>query len=120
MISCVSIGLQQSTAWSRKCNPEGPVRKTSIRIYARPFMSRLRVTSILALAFVSVAIVFAQQPPKELVDYIRDARKAGLKDAQIQQNALGVGWPADAVTGALESGRKAPAETPAASGTPGV
>jgi polysaccharide export outer membrane protein len=44
------------------------------------------------------------QPPNELIQYIRDARKAGVKDKQIQQNALNAGWPADVVTNALKTG----------------
>ena len=31
-------------------------------------------------------------PPKELIQYIHDARKAGLNDSQIQQNAVKAGW----------------------------
>jgi polysaccharide export outer membrane protein len=37
-------------------------------------------------------------PPKELVQYIRDARKAGLNEFQIQQNAVNSGWPQGLVT----------------------
>jgi polysaccharide export outer membrane protein len=39
--------------------------------------------------------------PKELVQYIRDARKAGLKDSQIQQNAVKAGWSAGVVSEAI-------------------
>src|ERR1017187_8632118 len=39
--------------------------------------------------------------PKELVQYIRDARKAGLNDGQIQQNAVKAGWPAAVVSEAI-------------------
>ena len=39
--------------------------------------------------------------PKELVQYIRDARKAGLIDSQIQQNATKAGWPEALVNEAL-------------------
>jgi polysaccharide biosynthesis/export protein len=39
--------------------------------------------------------------PKELVQYVRDARKAGLNDSQIQQNAVKVGWPAAVVGEAI-------------------
>lgn len=45
-----------------------------------------------------------EQPfPKELIQYIRDAKKVGLPDAQIQQNAVIAGWNAAAVKEALES-----------------
>lgn len=52
------------------------------------------------------------QPPNELVQYIRDARKAGVKEQQIQQNALSAGWPAELVTTALKTG------TPRSGGSP--
>src|SRR5215475_6084232 len=42
-------------------------------------------------------------PPQELIQYIRDAKKAGLKNDQIQQNALKAGWPAAAVKDAMKS-----------------
>jgi len=54
------------------------------------------------------------QPPNELVQYIRDARKAGVKEQQIQKNALDAGWPADVVTNALKTG------APKSSGPPVV
>jgi len=34
-----------------------------------------------------------QAPPKELIQYVRDAKKAGESDLQIQQNAVNSGWP---------------------------
>jgi polysaccharide export outer membrane protein len=40
---------------------------------------------------------------KELTQYIRDARKAGLSDSQIQQNAVKAGWPAAAVSDAISN-----------------
>lgn len=42
-----------------------------------------------------------QAPPKELVQYVRDAAKLGLSDSQIRQNAVKAGWPDDSVTGAI-------------------
>src|SRR5690349_16017992 len=41
--------------------------------------------------------------PKELIQYVRDARKAGLQDDQIQQNAVKAGWPAAAVGEAIKN-----------------
>jgi hypothetical protein len=43
----------------------------------------------------------AKTPAKELTQYIRDAQKAGLKDAEIQQSAVKSGWPEQLVTEAL-------------------
>lgn len=42
------------------------------------------------------------QVPKELLQYVRDAQKAGAKEAQIQQNAVTAGWPADVVNAAIQ------------------
>ena len=35
-----------------------------------------------------------QNASTQLTQYVRDARKAGLKDAKIQENAEAAGWPA--------------------------
>lgn len=42
-----------------------------------------------------------QDVSKELMQYVRDARKAGIKEGQIQQNAIAAGWPETMVTAAL-------------------
>ena len=42
-------------------------------------------------------------PARELTQFIRDARQAGLKDQQIQQSAQKAGWPAETVKEALET-----------------
>ncbi len=42
-----------------------------------------------------------QNASTELVQYIRDARKAGLNDVEIQKNAETAGWPPDQVTAAM-------------------
>jgi polysaccharide export outer membrane protein len=58
-------------------------------------------------------------PPKELVQYIRDAKKAGQNDFQIQQNAVNSGWPQTAVNEAIayvksaDKGAAAPPAKPA-------
>jgi polysaccharide export outer membrane protein len=44
-----------------------------------------------------------ENPSKELIQYVRDAKKAGLKDDQIEKNAVKVGWPAPAVKDAIQS-----------------
>jgi polysaccharide export outer membrane protein len=74
----------------------------------RHSMSRSRLTGALVLGLFCAAAGFAAQPPKELVEYIREARKAGLNDNQIQQNALKAGWPAPTVTDAVEASRPGP------------
>jgi polysaccharide export outer membrane protein len=52
-----------------------------------------------------------QTASKELTQYIRDAKKAGLKDDQIQQNAVKSGWPEGLVKEAMESVRAMPMAT---------
>lgn len=42
-----------------------------------------------------------QNASTQLVQYIREARKAGFKDARIQENAEAAGWPPDQVTAAM-------------------
>jgi|GEM_PF-187835 polysaccharide export outer membrane protein len=53
--------------------------------------------------------------PAALIQYVRDARKAGLTDEQIRENAQRAGWTADSVTRALADSRSpAPAGEKAA------
>jgi len=55
----------------------------------------------------SAAVLPAQEqdktPSKELTQYVRDAQKAGLKDDQIQQNAVKSGWPESVVKEVMDS-----------------
>jgi polysaccharide export outer membrane protein len=59
-------------------------------------------------------IVAAQDnvPPKELVQYVRDAKKAGLTEKQIQQNAVTAGWAAAIVSDAIASASTDPKSQP--------
>ena len=71
-------------------------------------MQKLFISFALAAGFAVSVGLYAQpaqeqQVPNELVQYIRDARKAGVKDQQIQQNAINAGWPAEAVSMALKA-----------------
>ncbi len=43
----------------------------------------------------------SQNPASQLVQYVRDARKAGLDDDRIRKNAEEAGWTADAVASAM-------------------
>jgi len=57
----------------------------------------------------------AQQPggvPRELMEYVRQARKAGLPDSQIKQNAVRAGWPSEDLDAALRPPGAAPAAKP--------
>jgi len=49
-----------------------------------------------------------ETPPKELIQYVKDAKKAGLKDDQIETNAVKAGWPAAAVKEAIEASHNPP------------
>jgi polysaccharide export outer membrane protein len=62
--------------------------------------------SLITFALVLGAVHFpacAQGVPKELVQYVRDAQKAGIKTPQIRQNALVAGWPEGTVDQAIGS-----------------
>ena len=67
-------------------------------------MLRLLLFSLI-LVFGAAALPAQEQgktPDKELTQYVRDAQKAGLKDAEIQQYAVKSGWPEPLVKEALE------------------
>ena len=53
-----------------------------------------------------------QAVPKELVQYIRDAKKAGLNESQIKKNAVQAGWPEATVTEAMDAVRTPPKAQP--------
>jgi polysaccharide export outer membrane protein len=50
--------------------------------------------------------------PKDLMECVRQARKAGLTDSQIKLNAVRVGWPPEDLNAALEPPGGAPAAKP--------
>jgi len=85
-------------------------------------MQKLFISLILGVWFVLTAAGQADQParqqlPNELLQYIRDARKAGVNEKQIQQNAVNAGWPADMVGSAIDSIVRGGAPKTAAPGT---
>jgi polysaccharide biosynthesis/export protein len=66
------------------------------------------VTAVFLLSLcVPCLRAFAQQgatsnvPPKELIEYVREARKTGQNEFQIQQNAVKSGWPEAVVNEAI-------------------
>lgn len=64
----------------------------------------LRLLAGFVVCFCSVGQCNAQArkaPPSELVQYIKQASKLGLNDAQIQQNALNEGWPRSTISDAF-------------------
>lgn len=66
-----------------------------------------KLVNVIQVLILGVACLSGQEavdktpPPKELLQYVRDARKAGITPTDIQQNAVNAGWPAGAVTDAL-------------------
>jgi len=60
-------------------------------------------------------------PPKELVQYIHDARQRGVNEAQIRRDAVASGWPATAIDQAIayeKSGSRALGDSANASAAP--
>ena len=90
-------------------------------------MSKVLLTLLIILSLGLPCVFAAAQdnpPPKELVQYVRDARKAGIEEKQIQLNAVAAGWPAAMVTEAITTSvekkaekEPAPAETKLADAT---
>src|SRR5215471_6478536 len=74
------------------------------------------------LIFGATAVAEQKDVPKELVQYVRDADKVGLKAPQIRQNALKAGWPEATVEEAIklvsEPAPAATSPTPAATPQP--
>jgi polysaccharide biosynthesis/export protein len=67
---------------------------------------------LLGIAEISPAAQNDRTPSKELVQYIREARRRGVAEAKIKKQAVAVGWPAAAVDEAIvyeKSGTPLPA-----------
>ncbi|MBZ5621855.1 MAG: polysaccharide export protein [Acidobacteriia bacterium] len=77
---------------------------------------------VLGTAMISYAAQTDQTPPpKELIQYIREAKKRGEAEAKIKRQAVAVGWPAAAVDQAIaydKSGKSAEPAVPATAATP--
>jgi polysaccharide export outer membrane protein len=72
-------------------------------------MQRYSVTVlIISSLFLACGFLSAQSQAgsDQLTQYVRDARKAGLKDAEIEKNAEAAGWQADAVKSAMALAEK--------------
>src|SRR5215510_4327819 len=80
----------------------------------------LRFSFKAAAVLVAVGLAQAadQVAPKELVQFVRQAKVQGLADTKIKQQAMAVGWPATMVDSAIASekdGKNAPAPNASAS-----
>jgi polysaccharide export outer membrane protein len=65
-------------------------------------------SAVIALSLASGTLIVPanaqdQKPATQLVQYIRDAQRAGLKVPEIRQNAIKAGWAEEAVDGAIGS-----------------
>lgn len=61
-----------------------------------------RVVGIVFMGAVAITLYAADTtPPKELVQYVRDANNLGLKESQIRENAVQAGWPVAKVNEAI-------------------
>ena len=72
------------------------------------------------IAVISLAAQADSGPPKELVQYIRDAKRRGVAEPRIKQQALAIGWSASAIDDAIafaKSSKPVPA-MPASSTNP--
>jgi polysaccharide biosynthesis/export protein len=64
-------------------------------------MIRLWGTVLVSAALSLAAAARADEPPKELVTYIHDAKKLGLDEPQIRRNATAAGWDVKIIDEAL-------------------
>jgi polysaccharide biosynthesis/export protein len=61
------------------------------------------VAIVVSAGLVTKAGEDQKAPPSELIQYLQQAARAGLSDAEIQKNAVNAGWPAPMVSNALMS-----------------
>lgn len=90
--------------WSRTCFSVVLAMQRKATGFSAVMLKPVNVICILVFAFCAVCL-FGQDadkaPPKELLQYFRDAQKAGLKPVEIQKNAVDAGWPGPMVTVAM-------------------
>ncbi len=79
-----------------------------MRCYFRASFATTLVAAIFLLSVCGISLrAFGQEtaaskaPPKELVEYVREAKKTGQNEFQIQQNAVKSGWPEGVVNEAI-------------------
>jgi len=90
-----------STRWSRTCSSSE--LRAGIRQFSRNLMFRILLISfVVVCGQVSLSAAPQQAPPDELLQYVRDAKKAGLTAEQIEKNATQAGWAKPAVEQAVD------------------
>ncbi len=60
------------------------------------------VCIVLSFGAAGTAVCAGDAPTRELIQYVKDAKKAGLKDDQIESNAIKAGWPPESVKSAIQ------------------
>src|ERR1051326_4889493 len=78
---------------------------------------------MLGIAPISLASQDDRIPSKELVQYIREAKRQGVEEAKIKEKALTLGWSAADVDRAIQyekSGKPLPAQTTTQPAQPGL
>jgi polysaccharide biosynthesis/export protein len=73
--------------------------------------SSLLVAALMLGLSTAVAVAQAVTPPPALLQYVKQAKQAGIKDDQIRRNALSAGWPESAVKAVLQATEPSPKET---------
>lgn len=72
-------------------------------------MARLRLIKVLCVLFCWAACPVQagenQKAPRDLIEYIEDAKRLGLKESEIQQSAIAAGWNKDKVVEAMAVAR---------------
>ncbi len=106
--------------WSGTCKFLAIQYLLDQKIVIRTALHFKTTVAVLFLAAGIAGLAPAQQagnvPPKELLQYIQEAKRSGVKDDKIKQQAMLVGWPAGLIDQALayeKSGKPVPPETPA-------
>src|SRR5262249_40037522 len=110
-------GLERATfRWLRiRCN-------NGVNAVMRRAAQLKTAAAVLFLAFGMGVLPSAAQsapPAKELVQYVQDAKKRGVTDARIRQQASAIGWPAAAVDEALAGENQGNAASASSQPAPG-
>ena len=108
------VGLERATC-ENSCRLGGNRAVIRFVVQLRS-LSAVLLLMLLGIAAILPAAQADPAPPKELVQYVHDARRRGISEAKIKKQAVTVGWSAAVVDAAIaydKSGKPLP-EGPAA------
>jgi polysaccharide export outer membrane protein len=71
----------------------------------------VRACILLSFGATGLAAYPGEIPSKELIQYVKDAKKAGLRDDQIEGNAIKAGWSRDSVKSAIQDASNSSTKT---------